>query len=146
VCHDLGAEVVIDHRVDDVVAAIRDATRGEGVDVAFDTVGGDLFDQVRRCIAFEGRLVVVGFASGRIPEVPANHLMVKNYGVLGLHWPGYERHQPDLVRRAHDAIVDLHQRGHVRPLVGEVHPLADAPDALTRLATGRTTGKVVVCP
>jgi NADPH2:quinone reductase len=97
-------------------------------------------------LAFEGRLVVVGFASGRAADLPTNHLLVKNYSVLGLQWPAYERHHPQLVRAAHEALVDLHRRGHVRPLVGTVADLDDAPAQLAALAAGRTVGKVVVQP
>jgi NADPH2:quinone reductase len=123
---------------------VLEATAGEGVDVVFDPVGGDLFDVSRRCVAFEGRIVVVGFASGRAAEAPTNHAMVKNYGVLGLHWPGYEARRGDLVRAAHDELLELHATGHVRPLVAPVRGLDDVPAALADLAAGRTTGKLLV--
>jgi NADPH2:quinone reductase len=143
-CRMLGADLALDSRVDDIRHAVLDATEGEGADVVFDPVGGDLFDISRRCVAFEGRIVVVGFASGRAAEAPTNHVMVKNYSVVGLHWPGYEARRPDLVRRAHSAILDLHAAGHVRPLLAPLRSLDDVPDALTDLAAGRTTGKVVI--
>jgi NADPH:quinone reductase len=143
-CRQLGADLALDSRTDDIRAAVLDATAGEGADVVFDPVGGDLFDVSRRCVAFDGRIVVVGFASGRAAEAPTNHLMVKNYGVLGLHWPGYEARRPDLVRAAHDALLELHADGHIRPLLAPVRSLDDVPEALGDLAAGRTTGKVVV--
>lgn len=143
-CRRLGADVVIDQQSDDLVTVVREATGGTGADVVFDPVGGDLFDQARRCVSFEGRLVVVGFASGRIADAPMNHLMVKNYSLLGLHWPGYEERRPDLVRAAHDEIVRLHHEGHVRPVVSETVPFEEVPDRLAALGAGRTTGKVVV--
>jgi NADPH2:quinone reductase len=145
-CLALGAELAFDHRADDVRAAVLDATGGEGADVVFDPVGGASFEAARRCIAFEGRIVVVGFASGAIAELPTNHVFVKNYSVLGLHWPLYERRRPDLVRRAHDEILALHAAGHVRPLISTVRPLDEAADALADLGRGRTTGKVVIRP
>lgn len=143
-CRALGADLALDSRADDIRAAVLDATDGEGADVVFDPVGGDLFDLSRRCVAFEGRIVVVGFASGRVAEAPTNHLMVKNYAVLGLHWPRYERRWPDLVRTAHSAILDLHAAGHVRPLLAPLRSFDDVPDALADLGAGRTAGKVVM--
>jgi NADPH2:quinone reductase len=144
ICEELGAELALDHRRDDVRAAVLDHTDGRGADVVFDTVGGSSFDIARRCVAFEGRIVVVGFASGTIAHLPTNHAMVKNYGVLGLHWPGYERHRPDLVAEAHAELLRLHGDGAVRPLVPDVRDFEQVPAALSDLARGATTGKVVV--
>ncbi len=104
-CRRLGADVAVDYRADDFVAVTNDVTDGRGADVIYDSVGGDTFDRSRRCIAFEGRIVVVGFAGGRIAEAPTNHLLVKNYGVLGLHWGGYRRLHPELVHRCHEELV-----------------------------------------
>lgn len=144
ICRDLGAELALDHRRDDVRAAVLEHTHGRGADVVFDTVGGDSFDIARRCVAFEGRIVVVGFASGTIAQLPTNHAMVKNYGVLGLHWPGYEQRQPDLVRAAHTELLELHASGAIRPLVPDVRAFDQAAAALSDLAAGATTGKVVI--
>jgi len=145
-CRDLGADVAVDYRDDDFVAVTNDVTEGRGADVIYDSVGGDTFDRSRKCIAFEGRIVVVGFAGGRIADAPTNHLLVKNYGVLGLHWSRYRLLQPDLVRRCHDELVALHGRGVVRPLIGSVRPLDEVPRALDDLAGRATVGKVVVVP
>lgn len=146
VCRRLGAEVALDHRTDDVRAAVGDLTDGLGADVVFDPVGGASFDTARRCVAFEGRIVVVGFASGRAADLPTNHLFVKNYEVLGLHWPLYEARRPDLVLAAHLELLRLHAEGLVDPLIGAVHPLDAAPEALRALGGGETTGKIVVRP
>src|SRR3954454_5940830 len=86
VCRQLGADHVVDYTTDDFVPVVKEVTGGHGPDIVYGPVGGDVFDKSRKCIAFEGRLVVVGFTSGRIPEAPANHLLVKNYSVVGLHW------------------------------------------------------------
>lgn len=146
VCRDLGADVVVDYLAEDFVAVVKDATAGRGADVVYDSVGGDVFDRSRRCIAFEGRLLVVGFAAGRIPEVPANHLLLKNYSVVGLHWGLYRRHDPALLAQTQDALLELHRQGQVAPLVGAELPLEQAPDALTRLGDRGTVGKVVLLP
>lgn len=146
VCRELGAHEVVDYRSEDIAARVKEITGGRGADVIWDPVGGDVFDASRRCIAFEGRLVVVGFAGGRIPEVPAGHVLVKNYSVVGLHWGLYRSQDPQVVLDAHDALTRLYAEGRVRPLVSERVPMAGAPEALTRLATRATVGKVVVLP
>ena len=146
VCRELGAHETIDYRDEDVAARVREITGGHGADVVWDPVGGDVFDASRRCIAFEGRLVVVGFASGRIPDVPAGHALVKNYSVVGLHWGLYRTVDPPVVAAAHAALTELYAAGRIRPLVSERAPMAEAPAALTRLASRGTVGKVVVLP
>jgi NADPH:quinone reductase len=145
-CRELGAEVALDHTTDDWVAAVKQATGGRGADVIWDPVGGDVFDASRRCIAFEGRLVVVGFAGGRIPEAPASHVLVKNYSVVGLHWGLYRRYEPALITETHDALLRLHAAGVVRPLIDRVLPLEQAVEALGLLATRQVTGKIVLRP
>ena len=146
VCQELGAQEVIDYRGEDVVARVKELTGGRGADVIWDPVGGDVFDASRRCVAFEGRLVVVGFASGRIPEVPAAHMLVKNYSVVGLHWGLYRQQEPQVALAAHESLTRLYAEGRIRPLVSERVPMAGAPAALMRLAGRATVGKVVVEP
>jgi NADPH2:quinone reductase len=146
VCRELGAHEVVDYRAEDIAARVKEITGGHGADVVWDPVGGDVFDASRRCIAFEGRLVVVGFTSGRIPEVPAGHVLVKNYSVVGLHWGLYRSKDPAVVQDTHTALRRLYADGKIRPLVSERVPMAGAPQALTRLAARATVGKVVVLP
>jgi NADPH2:quinone reductase len=138
----LGAAEAWDSRAAgfDLVDAVRGATDGRGVDVVFDPVGGDLFDASRRVVAFEGRYLVVGFASGRIPDAPANHVLIKNYSVIGVHWGLYRANQPEVLARGWQAILDA----RVSPLIGAVRPFEEAAAAIDDLAGGRTTGKVVV--
>ncbi|WP_236829793.1 NADPH:quinone oxidoreductase family protein [Blastococcus sp. KM273128] len=146
VCKQLGADHVIDYTTEDFVPIVKEVTGGRGADVVYDPVGGDVFDKSRKCIAFEGRIVVVGFTSGRIPEAPANHLLVKNYSVVGLHWGLYRKHDPSVFTDTHEQLVRLVQEGAVDPLVGEVLPLDQAPQALLKLASRDTVGKVVLVP
>ncbi len=146
VCRELGAHEVIDYRSEDIVTRVKEVTGGHGADVVWDPVGGDVFDASRRCVAFEGRLVVVGFASGRIPSVPAGHVLVKNYSVVGLHWGLYRTVDSQVVADAHEQLARLYAAGSIRPLVSERVPMAEAPAALTRLASRGTVGKVVVLP
>jgi NADPH2:quinone reductase len=146
VCRDLGADHVIDYTADDFVPVVKDLTGGRGADVVYDPVGGDVFDKSRTCIAFEGRLLVVGFASGRIPEAPANHLLVKNYSVVGLHWGLYRTMDPLRIGMVHEELSRLVVDGHIDPLVSQILPLEEAPQALAALAQRSTVGKVVLKP
>jgi NADPH2:quinone reductase len=146
VCKELGADHVIDYTAEDFVPIVKEVTGGHGADVIYDPVGGDVFDKSRKCIAFEGRIVVVGFTSGRIPEAPANHLLVKNYSVVGLHWGLYRTMDPPRIGMVHEELTRLVEEGYVDPLVGEVLPLDQAPQALAKLADRSTVGKVVLVP
>jgi NADPH2:quinone reductase len=145
-CVELGADVAVDYHTEDFVPIVNDATRGRGADVILDPVGGDTFDASRRCIAWEGRILVVGAAGGRYFEAPTNHVMVKNYSIVGVHWGGYRTRNHELVRGAHDDLMRLYREGAVAPLVSRVVPLEAARDALVELAEGRTVGKLVVTP
>ncbi|GAA2747962.1 NADPH:quinone oxidoreductase family protein [Kitasatospora cinereorecta] len=142
----LGADLVIDRHAEDFVAAVKAATGGRGADVVFDPVGGDAYTGSTKCIAFEGRILVVGFAGGQIPAPGLNHALVKNYAILGLHWGLYNTHDPDAVARCHRDLTDLATKGTVKPLVSERLPLTAAPAAIARVAAGRTTGRVVITP
>ncbi|MEV5935017.1 NADPH:quinone oxidoreductase family protein [Streptomyces sp. NPDC052079] len=146
VARELGCDTVIDRREQDVVAAVKEATGGRGADVVFDPVGGDAYAQSAKTVAFEGRIVVVGFASGFIPSPALNHALIKNYAILGLHWGLYNTKNPKLVQHCHEQLTDLAARGAVKPLVSERVPLAGAADAVQRVADGLTTGRVAVLP
>ncbi|MFF7260585.1 NADPH:quinone oxidoreductase family protein [Streptomyces sp. NPDC008159] len=146
VARELGCDVVVDRRSEDVVSAVKDATGGRGADVIYDPVGGEAYTQSTKVVAFEGRIVVVGFASGTIPSPGLNHALVKNYAILGLHWGLYNTKNPKLVQHCHEQLTDLAARGVVKPLVSERVPLDGAAAAVQRVADGVTTGRVVVVP
>jgi NADPH2:quinone reductase len=146
VCRELGAEVAIDYREENFVEVVKEETEGRGADVIFDPVGGDVLDSSRRCVAFEGRIVVIGFAGGRIAEAPTNHLLVKNYSVIGLHWGLYDRMMPHLIRETHDELMRLYEKGEIDPLVGETVSFEDVPQALVLLGSRATRGKLVTQP
>ncbi|MEU1543803.1 NADPH:quinone oxidoreductase family protein [Actinacidiphila glaucinigra] len=143
---ELGADVVVDRTCEDFVAVVKEATGGRGADVVYDPVGGDAYTRSTKCIAFEGRILVVGFTSGTIPSPGLNHALVKNYSVVGLHWGLYNTHDPAAVRRCHDELTRLAAEGAIRPLVSERVPLEGAADAVQRVADGTTTGRLVVVP
>ena len=109
-------------------------------------MGGDVFDKSTKCIAFEGRIVVVGFTSGRFPEVRANHLLVKNYAVLGLHWGAYNLHDPPAIAQAQRELYALYEAGAFRPLVSERIPMSEAPRAMEKISSRGSTGKLVLVP
>jgi NADPH2:quinone reductase len=146
VCSDLGAEVAVDYKDENFVDAVKEATGGRGADVIFDPVGGEVFDGSRRCVAFEGRIVVVGFTSGTIADAPTNHALVKNYSVVGLHWGLYNKVMPNLVAETHDAIIELYETGGIDPLIYDVVSFGELPDALELLGSRKTYGKLVTIP
>jgi NADPH:quinone reductase len=146
ICRKLGAEVAVDYREENFVDAVKEATGGRGADVILDPVGGDVFDLSRRCVAFEGRIIIVGFTSGRIADAPTNHALVKNYSVVGLHWGLYNKVMPELVLETHDALVKLYEEGKIDPLIYKTVPFEEVPEALQLLQSRKTYGKLVTEP
>ncbi len=147
VARKLGAEIVIDRsETADVIGAVKDATDGRGVDVVYDPVGGPAFEISRKVVAFEGRIVIVGFASGDIPQAATNHAMIKNYAILGLHWALYRQRMPELVQRAHHDLCSLVEVGALAPLVSRKLSFEDAPEGIAQLASGATVGRLAVSP
>ncbi|MET8836058.1 NADPH:quinone oxidoreductase family protein [Micromonospora sp. NPDC004540] len=142
----VGADVVVDRRAEDFVEVVRAETGGRGADVVYDPVGGDTYQRSTKCVAFEGRILVVGFAGGRIQSAALNHALVKNYSIVGLHWGLYHRHDPAAVAECHRALTALAAQGTVRPLVSERLPLDEVADGVQRLADGSTVGRVVYVP
>jgi NADPH:quinone reductase len=143
---ELGADVVVDRTAQDFVAVVKEVTGGRGADVVYDSVGGEAYAKSVKCIAFEGRILVVGFASGTIPSPGLNHALVKNYSILGLHWALYEKREPAAVRACQDELIRMAGDGRIRPLVTERLTFADVPDGLRRLGAGLTTGRIVFQP
>jgi NADPH2:quinone reductase len=141
-----GADHVIDYSTEDLVARVKEITGGRGADVIYDPVGGDVFDASRKVVAFEGRILVIGFVAGRFADAPTNHVLVKNYSVVGVHWAYYQRMAPELIPQWQDALVALWAERRIDPLVGAELPLEEAPEALRRLGGRGTVGKVVLVP
>jgi len=144
VCRRLGADQAINYKTGDFVEDVKRITGGRGADVVFDPVGGDVYDRSTKCIAFEGRIVIVGFTSGRIPQAATNHVLIKNYSVVGLHWGLYTKRAPELIAPATRALLDLYDSGKIKPHISARIPLSEAPRALAMVAEGKSTGKVIL--
>jgi NADPH2:quinone reductase len=144
VCLEIGADHAFNYKTHDFVEEVKRITAGRGADVVYDPVGGDVYDRSTKCIAFEGRIVVVGFTSGRIPQAAANHVLIKNYSVVGLHWGLYTKRAPELIPPATRAILDLYEEGKIKPYISTRLSLSEAPRALAMVGEGKSTGKVVL--
>jgi len=142
----LGADVVVDRLSQDFVQVVKEVTDGRGADVVYDSVGGEAYARSTKCVAFEGRILVVGFASGQIPSVALNHALIKNYSIVGLHWGLYQTKEPQAIGECHRQLTKLVADGAIRPLVSERLGLDDVPEALDKLAHGDTVGRIVFTP
>jgi NADPH2:quinone reductase len=142
----LGADVVVDRHAQDFVQIVKEVTGGRGADVVYDPVGGDAYDRSAKCVAFEGRILVIGFASGRIPAPALNHALVKNYSIVGLHWGLYGSKEPRALRDCHEQLLKLAADGVIKPLVSERLRLDDVAGGLRRLAGGSTIGRITFLP
>jgi len=139
-----GADHLIDSAQQDVRGRILELTGGRGADVVYDPVGGDLFTASLRSIAFEGRILVIGFAGGSVPQIPANHLLVKNVDVIGLNWPAYAELKPRVMNESLQRLMNWYAEGAIMPHVAATYPLAEAAAALQQLLQRRSTGKLVL--
>lgn len=143
-CLSQGAEYVIDYRNPGWVDEVKEVTGGRGADVIYDPVGGEVFDLSTKCIAPEGRLLVIGFAGGTIPSIAANRILLKNISIIGAYWGGYLEHHPEYMHEAQTALFKMYEAGEIKPIVSQTFPLADAVAALNALATRKTFAKVVL--
>jgi len=141
---DHGADHVIDSSTEDVAQRVRDLTGGQGANVIYDPVGGEAFNASLRCAAFECRIVVVGFAGGKIQRIPANILLVKNIDVIGYYWGSYAIHGLQLLRESFADLARMYMEGRLRPLVGTTFPLEDAAKALAHLSNRKAIGKTIL--
>jgi NADPH:quinone reductase-like Zn-dependent oxidoreductase len=126
------------------VERVKEITGGRGVDVVYDPVGGDVFDLSTRCIAGEGRMLVIGFASGRIPSVPANRILLKDISIVGVHWGQYVQQHPEFLAHTHEVLTAMYLGGQINPVVGKTFRLEEAPAGLRELAERKILGKAVV--
>jgi NADPH2:quinone reductase len=139
-----GADHLINYRTENIRDRVKELCSGAGADVVFDPVGGAAFEASLRCVNWGARVVVVGFAGGQVPQIPANVLLVKNIAAVGFYWGSYRRHRPALLEPQFRDLFQWWEEGRLRPLVSQRFDLADAPAALALLRDRKSTGKVVL--
>ncbi len=139
-----GADACIDYRSEDLRTRMKELTDGRGADVVFDPVGGDVFDASLRAIAWGGRILVIGFAGGRVQQIPANHLLVKNVAAMGVHWGSYLQKAPEMLRQQFEVLCGWHAEGKLNPRISDRLPLEAVAEALMLLVERKASGKVVL--
>ncbi|MBX2832092.1 MAG: NADPH:quinone oxidoreductase family protein [Rhodospirillales bacterium] len=148
IARDHGSDHVIDYKSGNIRDAVRDITaklgKPLGVDVVYDPVGGDIFDQSLRCVAPGARMLLIGFASGTVPQIPANILLVKNVAAIGFYFGAYLEQNPAIAQQGMAEILGLLRDGKIRPMISQKYPLADAMDALSAIRHRTATGKLII--
>jgi len=144
ICRQCGAEFIINYRTENFVEKVNQATDGHGADVIYDPVGGDIFDQSTKCIAWEGRIVIVGFTSGRIPEIRTNKILLKNMSVIGLWWGNYRFHNLQLIEETQQRLYQLYADGAIKPVIHSLLEFKELPAALELIESRKSYGKVVI--
>jgi NADPH2:quinone reductase len=145
-CRQHGAELAIDYEREPWVDKVKEFTQQGGTDIIIDMVGGDVTEQSLRVLAWRGRLLVVGFAGGRIPSIPTNRLLLKSASAIGVFWGALRSREPELARSVVADLLGMYTRGEIRPVVSHQYALRDAPQALADLGSRKTYGKVVLVP
>jgi NADPH:quinone reductase len=141
-----GADHTINYTNEDLRDRVKDITDGKFADVIYDPVGGDLFDAAVRCMGWESRYLVIGFASGRIPELPVNRVLIKNSSLVGLYWGAYAFNNPVVMQRSFQTLLQWYSEGKLKPHIDRSYALADAAQALTALGNREAKGKLVLVP
>jgi NADPH:quinone reductase len=139
-----GADYLIDYSRENLRDRVREITNGAGINVIYDPVGGDLFDQAMRCISWEGRVLVVGFASGRIPQLPVNLTLVKNCSVVGVYWGAYAANNPRVLVESLKTLFGWYGEGKLHPHISHIFTLEQTAEAYNMLINRQSTGKVVI--
>jgi NADPH2:quinone reductase len=139
-----GAECAINYRTDNWVERVKEATERRGADVIFDPVGGDVFDQSLKCIAPEGRILVIGFTSGRIPSLQVNRVLLRNVSVVGVLWGDYANARPWYFGEVQRALTAMYAEGKINPVVSREYPFSEAPRAMRDVAERRAVGKSIL--
>ena len=142
----VGADHAIEPDTETFKERVFELTDGRGADVILESVGGDLFTASMRAIAWEGRLVIIGFASGEIPTVKAGYVLVKNMTLIGLQSSDYREREPETLQEAQEALLDLYDQGKIKVHVTATYPLEEAVKALKAIRNGQVWGKVVLIP
>jgi NADPH:quinone reductase len=139
-----GANPVVNYQTQDFVEVVKRETNGRGADVIYDPVGGEIGERSAKCIAFEGRLLIIGFTSGKFSNFVSNHILIKNYSVVGLHWGSYRQHNPALIEQAWKELNALYDQGQLKPVVGGRYAIENVAEAMEFLGSREAVGKVVL--
>src|SRR5450432_1748170 len=139
-----GAEHAVNYGGAEWAEEVKRLTGERGVDVVFDQVGGDVFELSAKCMAPDGRLLVVGFASGRIPTVAANRVLLKNLSVMGVFWGACTQAHPEYIRKTQRELERILGEEMIEPVVSKRYPLSEAPRAMRDLADRKILGKAVL--
>lgn len=145
ICAEYGADSLVDYRRRDWVELVK-AIAPKGVDIVIDMVGGEEAEQGVRLLAWRGRFIVVGFAGGTIPKIPANRLLLNSASATGVFWGAVTQREPEFARSVYADLFGMLARGEIKTILTRRYPLAEAPQAMKDLASRRTTGKVVLVP
>jgi NADPH2:quinone reductase len=139
-----GADYTIDYTDPGWVDKVKEITLGNGADTVYDPVGGDIFDLSTKCVASEGRILIIGFAAGRIPSIALNRVLLKNISIVGVLWGGYVLTHSSYEREAHAALMKMYAAKQIRPSVNAVYAFEEAPRGLRDLAERKVMGKAVL--
>jgi NADPH2:quinone reductase len=139
-----GADIAINYRTEDFVEIVKRETNGRGADLIYDPVGGELGQRSTKCIAFEGRLLIIGFTSGAFSNFVSNHILMKNYSIVGVHWGMYQQQNPARIAQTWRALWDLYGAGLIKPVVGRRYPMHQVADAMESLTSRTAVGKIVL--
>ncbi|MBL6958198.1 MAG: NADPH:quinone oxidoreductase family protein [Rhodospirillales bacterium] len=141
-----GADLGVDYTTENLHETVKRLTGGRGADVVYDPIGGPVFEASLRAVAPGGRILAVGFASGQVPQIPANILLIKNISVFGYYWGAYRTLDPALIDKSFKELFSWFSDGKLKPHVSETLPLEKAAEALGSLVERRSTGKIVLTP
>ncbi len=144
VVKEYGAEEVFNYQSQDIRDTVKALTGGQGADVIYDPVGGDVFDASVRCINWGGRLLVIGFTSGRIPELRANLALLKSFDLVGVFWGSWTMREPEAARALMEELIGWVAEGKIKPHIGASYPLANVAEAMKSLTERKATGKVIL--
>ena len=141
IAQEFGADVLIDTNTDNLVEVVKSLG---GADVVYDPIGGELFKEAMRACKPEGKILTIGFASGDIPLIAANHLLVKNLSVIGLNWGGYLKFNPTVLSNSLRELMELYKQEKLTPHISHIYPFSETTAALELIKNRKSTGKVVV--
>lgn len=143
-CKENGADELINYDEGPYKDKVKELTGGRGADVIYDAVGGDYFDQALRCINWNGRILVIGFAAGRIPSAPANLLLLKGSSLVGVFYGRFKQEEPEASERNIETLVDWYVKGRLKPCISRKLPLEQAVDALNLFVNREAEGKIIL--